>query len=80
MGKITNKINKILGERLGVAIVKQLPRHSVRFAKNYFKNKPITVIEIGTYEGFNAKSMLKTLNINKIYLIDPYEEYSDYLL
>jgi predicted O-methyltransferase YrrM len=75
-----NKINKFLGEsRLNVIILNSFPRHSVRFAKNHFKNKKITAVEIGTYQGFNAENMLKILDIEKIYLIDPYEEYDDYL-
>lgn len=74
-----SKINSILGKILNLNIVLNFPRHSIRFAKKYFRNKPITVIEIGTYEGENALSMLKMLNIRKLYLIDPYREYSDYL-
>ena len=32
-------------------------------------------IEIGTYIGDNAKSILKTLDIKKLFLIDPYKLY-----
>jgi predicted O-methyltransferase YrrM len=74
-----NKINKFLGEKLNFIILPFFPRHSVRFARRYFKNKPITAVEIGTYQGFNAKNMLKELNIKRLYIIDPYEEYNDYL-
>jgi predicted O-methyltransferase YrrM len=74
----THKINKFLTEKLNFIILRGFPRHSIRFAKEYFENKLITVVEIGTYEGYNAKSMLRKLNIQKLYLIDPYENYLDY--
>jgi len=61
------------------SIIKVFPRHSVRFAKKYFKNKPLTIVEIGTFEGKNAKNILESLNIKEIFLIDPYEIYKDYL-
>jgi predicted O-methyltransferase YrrM len=35
-------------------------------------------VEVGVYKGENAKSILKTLNIDKLYLIDPYVYYDDY--
>jgi predicted O-methyltransferase YrrM len=50
----------------------------VAFAKEYFKKKPITVAEIGSFRGENAESILRTLNVEKIFLIDPYEEYDKY--
>jgi hypothetical protein len=31
--------------------------------------------EIGVYSGVNAETILKNLNIEKLYLIDPYESY-----
>jgi len=73
-----HNINKFLAEKLNFVILRGFPRHSIRFAKNYFKGKPITVVEIGTYEGYNAKSILKELNVNEIYLVDPYANYEDY--
>ena len=47
-------------------------RASTSFAKDYFKDKRIDVVEIGVYEGTNANNIIEELNINKIYLIDPY--------
>lgn len=35
-------------------------------------------MEIGTLEGSNAKSILKELNVKKLYMVDPYENYMDY--
>lgn len=37
-----------------------------------FKDKPLIGVEIGTRFGYNAKHILKNLNIKKLYLIDPY--------
>jgi len=76
---IEYRINKLLGEHFNMFLLKVFPRHSIRFAKKHFNNKPIKVIEIGTYEGYNARSILKELNIFKFYIVDPYKEYEDYL-
>lgn len=72
------KIKEIIRTIFNVDIGIRFPRHSVRFAKKHFNNKPITAIEIGTLWGKNALSILKELNIEKIYLIDPYESYEKY--
>lgn len=55
------------------------PKESIVFARKYFNNKSINVAEIGVFMGRNANSILKELNVNKIYLIDPYEKYNEYL-
>lgn len=76
---IVSKINNFLGEMFNLGIVKNFPRHSIRFAIKHFNNIPITVVEIGTYKGLNAENLFKNLNIKKLYIIDPYEEYEDYI-
>ncbi len=53
-------------------------RESTRYAKEIFKDKPITVTEIGVDEGKNTLNILQNLNVKKIYLIDPYSDYEDY--
>ena len=58
-------------------IVRKFPRHSTRFAKRWFNNKPITVIEIGTYKGYNAKDIFKNLNVKSFFAIDPYKDYGE---
>jgi len=58
-------------------LYKDLPRGSVKIAKKHFNSKEIIAIEIGTFHGKNASSILKELNISKIYLIDPYSAYID---
>lgn len=45
----------------------------VRFLFYYRGNKPLVGVEIGTGEGNSAFGVLYTLNIKKLYLIDPYE-------
>jgi predicted O-methyltransferase YrrM len=47
----------------------------IAYLKQAFGNKPLTGIEIGVFRGENAKSILETVNIKKLYLIDPYQPY-----
>ncbi|RLF58018.1 MAG: hypothetical protein DRN27_06470 [Thermoplasmata archaeon] len=77
--RFNNGINRFLSYNFGLSLYKSFPRHSTNHALQYFdQDRPLTVIEIGTQDGQNALSILKTLNIKKIYLIDPYEEYDEY--
>ena len=39
--------------------------------------KPLIGVEIGVNKGDNAKHILQTLNIKKLFLVDPYIEYVD---
>jgi len=66
-------INKILSNKIGIEII-SIRRESVKFAKKYFNNKKINVCEVGVYYGVNARSMDNNLNIDNLYLIDPYIE------
>jgi len=45
-------------------------RESTKIAKEYFKDKPLIVAEIGVLEGYNSKDLNNALNIKKFYLID----------
>jgi len=56
-----------------------ISRHAVAFAKKHFKDKSIIAVELGTDRAIYAKSILTNLNISKLYLIDPYIEYKEYL-
>jgi len=47
-------------------------RPSTQFAKQHFKGKPVTVVELGTDRGYNARSILDNLNVDNMYLVDPY--------
>jgi len=73
-----NKINRFLMEKFNFYVLRGFPRHSTRFAKKHFQNREIVAVEIGTLEGDNAKSILKELNIKKLYIVDPYKNYLDY--
>jgi predicted O-methyltransferase YrrM len=76
------KVKQLIGHILNRIFDMQLkfihPKESTAFAKEYFKNKPINVAEIGVFMGRNSKSILNELNVRRIYLIDPYKKYSEY--
>lgn len=38
----------------------------------------LTGVEIGVYKAFHAESLLKRLNLSRLYLVDPYDLYSTY--
>ena len=72
-------ISKIL--RKGGYVISRLhgyPRPMIRFVNEKFGNKELIGVEIGVWRGGNAESILKTININKLYLIDPYKFYEEY--
>jgi len=52
-------------------------RDMIKFIKNRMGDKPLVGCEIGVYTGHNAENILRTLNIKKIYLVDPYTTYTD---
>jgi len=72
-------INFYLDKFFGIEIIRTRPKESIKFAKRYFKNRKIYAAEIGVLRGQNSKDILDSLNIIKIYLIDPYLGYEDYL-
>lgn len=41
--------------------------------------RPLVGVEIGVYKGLNSRSILRTLPIKKLYLVDPYMSYVDYV-
>ena len=47
------------------------------FLINYFEKRPIKGIEIGVLHGLNSIRFLNTLNIDKLYLVDPYIGYTE---
>lgn len=76
--------------RNNILIRKLLPRPSVLFAKEHFKEKlplqtnnpreptrPLQVLEVGTYEGHNAKSMFEELFVVRMVCVDPYQVYDE---
>ena len=61
--------------RIGnILIFRCFPREYENFA---VKGKNLIGVEIGVYRGEHAESMLKHLDIKKLYLIDPYKEYGE---
>lgn len=82
-------INNFLA-RKNILVRKLLPRPSVLFAKEHFKEKlplqtnnpkeptqPLEILEIGTYEGHNAKSMFEELYVVRMVCVDPYLMYAN---
>jgi hypothetical protein len=70
-------INKIL-QKFDLILIRIYPRHSVREVLKRFKNNPIKIIEVGTWRGIHAQKMFKTLNVEKMYIIDPWLETERY--
>lgn len=52
-----------------------VPRPMIGFCAGYFGDQKIIGAEIGVAEGFNAKSILREINIERLYLVDPYLPY-----
>jgi hypothetical protein len=47
-------------------------RPSTQFVKKHTRGMMLTVVELGTDRGYNARSILDNLNVENIYLVDPY--------
>jgi len=82
-----HKLAKIIAPRLIETLSKttednpENTRPMISFLhEDYFGNKPLIGCEIGTREGINALRIIETLNIKKLYLIDPYTPYYDPLV
>jgi len=63
----------------GIEILFAYPRPSTKQAIAVFEEKPIIAVEIGTEKGDNAYDMVRQLNIQMLYVIDPYSAYDDYI-
>jgi len=60
-------------------VIKEIKlRPSTEIAMKEFEDKKIVAVEVGTWKGENALSILQNLNIDKLYLIDPYCEFDDF--
>jgi hypothetical protein len=75
---ILTSINNFLVESTGYWVQKYHPKPSIKFAKDHFKDRGIIGVEIGVYRGRNSIEMVKSLNLKKFYLIDPYLKYDQY--
>ena len=58
----------------GILLKKTLPRPSI---KQLIGKKNLIIAEIGTFKGYNAESILKTLDVTLLYCIDAYEKNND---
>ncbi|MFX1314152.1 MAG: class I SAM-dependent methyltransferase [Promethearchaeota archaeon] len=59
-------------------IISRTPRPSILMMKQYFFNSNSLIgAEIGVMKGNNSISILKELNISKLYLIDIWDEYEE---
>lgn len=54
-----------------------IKRKAIEYIKNN-TNKPLVGMEVGVYMGDHAINILQNLNIQKLYLVDPYVMYPDY--
>jgi len=52
-------------------------RPMMRYIKQHYQ-QPLVGVEIGVSEGMHANNILSTLSIKKLYLVDPYTNYSEY--
>jgi hypothetical protein len=73
---------KFIKKLIHVAEVKLVYDYNIKAFTQHLKasygDKPLIGAEIGVYHGNNAVSMLKNLNIETLYLIDPYKLYPEY--
>ena len=76
--EILKELNRDIRRKFGISLSFVHERPSLEFVKNKFGNKPLIGAEIGTFQGENAKYILEDLNIKKLYLIDPWEDYQGY--
>jgi len=75
--KIRKSPNTLLKKMFNLRLERVYPRSFERFAVS---GNNLVGIEIGVYEGEHALSLLKNLDIKRLYLIDPYvinEDYKD---
>jgi len=52
-------------------------RPMIRYAAEIYFH-PLQIAEIGVFFGTNARRMFKKLNVEKMFLVDPYKKYQDY--
>jgi hypothetical protein len=69
-------LNIYFADRFGFRLDKRFERPSINFAKTRLKKKGLICAEIGTFKAGNALRILKTFPVKKLYVIDPWTEYS----
>ncbi len=58
--------------------IDKVPRPAIKFMKQFFNGKSLIGCEVGVKSGYNSESMLKELNIEKLYLVDAWTEYEGF--
>jgi len=76
MSRVRDLYN-ILKWTLGFDLYSKVPRPMTLFLKEKFGKQKLIGAEIGVFEGINAESICKTLNICKLYLVDSYVGYTE---
>lgn len=79
IGKFTQRIMNIAFHRTtNLHLVRLLPRPTTLFIKKTLGDKPLVGAEVGVFQGQNSQSIIRTLNMRKLYLVDPYATYDAY--
>jgi len=76
--RLRHEIVKILAPKLYEGCTQSMPdvpRPMTLALKQNFRSKPLTGAEVGVAQGKNALSLLTILQLQKLYLIDPYLPY-----
>ncbi len=66
------RIHRKIRDYLGLFVRFDKKRGFNRYCAEKFGGQPVTGAEIGVARGENAEEILETLNVEKLYLIDPY--------
>ena len=81
--KIINSFKTLVQSVLkffGYHIEYYYPSGFIKFSQEYYQGKKDLIgAEIGVYDGENAANILKHLFVKKLYLIDPYQNYPEYV-
>jgi hypothetical protein len=75
--KMVKSVTRRLLEKVNLGIYRPFPRSMIGFVRDNLENN-LTGVEIGVFGADHAENIMETLNIKKLYLVDPYEERSDY--
>ena len=75
--KIRHGIVRLIAPKIYKEAAPRKTRPFTKFIQKKFNDKSLLGVEIGVLKGFNALNLLDNLNIEKIYLIDPYGAYED---
>ena len=70
-------IVKLIAPQIYDKVRNPLPRGMIKAIKRKFSDKRLMGVEIGVWKGIHAESILQTLNIERLFLVDPYKSYSE---